>query len=196
MATDCNVVPVPKLWEDSVEAHREAVRDAAIDAVGALVAERGLAAVTMSRIAQDAGIGRATLYKYFSDLEAVLSAWHQRQVHGHLALLGQAAARPASPHERLRGVLVAYATGTRRQHGSDLAALLHSGEHVAQARDHLRQLLARLITEATATGEVRQDVRADELATFCLHALTAAGALSSEAAVQRLVDLTLRGLRP
>ena len=196
MATGCSLLHVPKLWQDSVDAHREAVRDAVIDAVGALVAEHGLPAVTMSRIAQVAGIGRATLYKYFSDLDSVLSAWHQRQVHGHLALLAQAAARPGSPHERLRGVLVAYATATRRQHGSDLAALLHQGEHVAQAQDHLRQLLAGLMTEATATGEVRQDVRPEELATFCLHALTAAGSLPSEAAVQRLVDLTLAGLRP
>jgi hypothetical protein len=36
----------------------------------------------------------------------------------------------------------------------------------------------------------------EELATFCLHALTAARALGSDAAVQRLVDVTLGGLRP
>ena len=34
------------------------------------------------------------------------------------------------------------------------------------------------------------------LATFCLHALTAAGALGSDAAVHRLVDVTLSGLSP
>lgn len=187
---------VPKLWQDSIDAHREAVRDAALDAVGALVDEHGLPAVTMSRIALDAGIGRATLYKYFPDLDAVLSAWHQRQVHGHLALLAEAASRSGTPFERLRAVLLTYAGATRRQHGNELAALLHQGEHVVRAQDHLRQLLAGLLAEAARAGEVRRDGVPAELATFCLHALTAAGALGSDAAVRRLVELTLAALRP
>ena len=37
-----------------------------------MVAAHGLASVTMSRIAEETGIGRATLYKYFSDVEAIL----------------------------------------------------------------------------------------------------------------------------
>ena len=34
----------------------------------------------------------------------------------------------------------------------------------------------------------------DQLATYCLHALTAAGNVSSKAAVRRLVKITLAGL--
>ena len=34
-----------------------------------------------------------------------------------------------------------------------------------------------------------------ELATYCLYALTAAGSLSSQAAVRRLISVTLSGLR-
>lgn len=34
--------------------------------------------MTMSRIAEEIGIGRATLYKYFPDVEAILLAWHER----------------------------------------------------------------------------------------------------------------------
>jgi AcrR family transcriptional regulator len=178
-----------------MEAHRGAVRDAAIDAAAALIAAHGLPAVTMSRIAQDAGIGRATLYKYFSDVEAVLEGWHQRQVHGHLALLAQASGQPGTSLERLRAVLVAYAGATRREHGGDLASLLHQGEHVVAAQQHLRAMVAGLVAEAAAAGEVRDDVDPAELATYCLHALTAAGALDSDAAVGRLVDVTTAGLR-
>ena len=76
---------MPKLWTDTVEEHRRAVRDAAMDATARLAAGRGLASVTMSRIAEEAGIGRATLYKYFPDVEAMLIAWHERQVGSHLA---------------------------------------------------------------------------------------------------------------
>ncbi len=35
-------------------------------------------------IAEEAGIGRATLYKYFSDAEVLLLAWHERQISAHL----------------------------------------------------------------------------------------------------------------
>ncbi len=38
----------------------------------------------MLQIAEEAGIGRATPYKYFSDAEAILLAWHERQISAHL----------------------------------------------------------------------------------------------------------------
>lgn len=172
------------------------MRDAALDAAAVLVNEHGLPAVTMSRIAQDAGIGRATLYKYFSDIDAVLEAWHERQVHGHLALLGKAASHAGTAVERLQAVLTAYAAVTKQHHGSELAALLHRGEHVVRAQQHLRGLVAGLIGEAADSGELRSDVAPLELATYCLHALTAASAMQSQAAARRLVGVTMAGLRP
>jgi hypothetical protein len=53
-----------------------------------------------------------------------------------------------------------------------------------------------LLTEAAETGDVRDDVAPEELASYCLHALTAARSLPSEAAVRRLVTVALAGLRP
>ncbi|HEX5859861.1 MAG TPA: hypothetical protein VFY91_17270 [Microbacterium sp.] len=53
-----------------------------------------------------------------------------------------------------------------------------------------------LIAEAADAGAVRRDVGADELARYCLHALAAAAGSSSSAAVQRLVGVTMAGLRP
>jgi hypothetical protein len=78
---------------------------------------------------------------------------------------------------------------------TELAALLHRGEHVAHAQRHLHRLVENLIAEAAEDGEVRDDVAPAELATYCLHALTAAGNLPSQAAVRRLVAVTLGGLR-
>src|SRR5215211_8608574 len=48
---------MPKLWNETIEAHRAAVRDAILETTWALVAERGLLSVTMSQIAEKAGIG-------------------------------------------------------------------------------------------------------------------------------------------
>jgi hypothetical protein len=52
------------------------------------------------------------------------------------------------------------------------------------------------LIEAAENGNLRDDVAPDELASYCLHALAAAGSLPSEAAVRRLVTVTLAGLRP
>ena len=187
---------VPKLWDETIEAHRRAVRDATLDATATLVAEHGLLEVTMSRIAEATGIGRATLYKYFPDVEAVLIAWHERQVSGHLEQLVEVRDRAGGAGERLEAVLEAYAMISHQHHGSELAALLHRGEHVARAQHHLSDLIRGLLTEAATTGDLRADVAPDELASYCLHALSAASGLPSKAAVRRLVAVTLSGLQP
>ncbi|MCM0675306.1 TetR/AcrR family transcriptional regulator, partial [Micromonospora phytophila] len=155
---------MPKLWNDTIEAHRRAVRDATLDATAALVAEHGPTSVTMSRIAERTGIGRATLYKYFSDVEAILIAWHERQVRRHVADLVAARDRAADPAARLRAVLAAYASTTRAPHGGDAVTRLHRGEHVAHARQHLHDLVRDLLVEAARAGDVRDDVPPDELA--------------------------------
>jgi AcrR family transcriptional regulator len=194
----CMLGGVPKLWTETVEAHRAAVRDAILDTTAALVTEHGPASVTMSQIAGQTGIGRATLYKYFPDVDAILIAWHQRHVAAHLDQLAALAGQPGTAGARLHAVLETYAfiAHHRGRHGADLTALVHRGEDVAQAQQQLIDLIRDLLTEVAATGELRDDVAPDELASYCLHALGAASALSSPAAVHRLVAVTLTGLRP
>jgi AcrR family transcriptional regulator len=85
------------------------VRDAVLEAIAALVAEHGLLSVTMARIAEESGIGRATLYKYFPDVEAILTVWHERQVAAHLEQLVAVRDRAADPARRLEAVLEACA---------------------------------------------------------------------------------------
>jgi AcrR family transcriptional regulator len=152
----------------------------------------------MSQIAEETGIGRATLYKYFPDIEAILLAWHERQITGHLAYLAEVRDQAGAAGERLEAVLEAYALISHESHGhheTELAAFLHRDEHVARAQQQLRHMIRDLLTEAAKTGDLRDDVAPDELATYCLHALTAASSLPSKAAVRRLVTVTLAGLR-
>ena len=188
---------MPKLWNETIEAHRREVRDAILGATWALVTEHGLASVTMSQIAEQAGIGRATLYKYYPDVEAILVAWHQRHVAGHLDHLTDLRAAAGDPGERLEAVLEAYALicHHRAHHGPGLVTLLHRGEHVARAEQQLVDLVGELLAEAVESGELRDDVDPAELATYCVHALSAAGSLPSTASVRRLVAVTLAGLR-
>ena len=67
-----------------------------------------------------------------------------------------------------------------QHHGTDLAALLHRGEHVVRARKRLRDLIRDLLAEGAATGTLRDDVAPGELARYCLHALEAASSLQSQ----------------
>jgi hypothetical protein len=64
--------------------------------------------------------------------------------------------------------------------------------HVHKHQHLIRDPLA----EGSNSGDLRDDVAPDELAGYCLHALTAAGNLPSKGAVHRLVTVTLTGLRP
>ncbi|MFG6201772.1 TetR/AcrR family transcriptional regulator [Nonomuraea sp. JJY05] len=190
---------MPRLWNETIEAHRRTVHDAILDATVELVGERGLLAVTMSQIAEKTGIGRATLYKYFPDVETILVAWHGRQIAGHLEHLARAGEREGDAGQRLEAMLETYAFIHQQMaghgFGPDLVALLHRSHDVGHARHQLHAALRDALADAVRTGVVRDDVAADELATFCLHALQAAADLPSKAAVQRLVALTLAGLR-
>jgi AcrR family transcriptional regulator len=153
----------------------------------------------MSQIAEETGIGRATLYKYFPDVDAILLAWHERQITQHLHYLAEVRQQARGARERLEAVLAAYALISHESHGqgdSQLASFLHRDEHVARAEDQLRNLIRALLSDAVEHGELRDDVPPAELASYCLHALTAARSLPSKAAVHRLVAVTLAGLRP
>ena len=190
---------MPKLWTETIDAHRRTVREAILDTTWALVVERGLLSVTMSQIAETTGIGRATLYKYFPDVEAILSACHQRHVADHLGRLAELANEPRDADERLAAVLEAYALISHHRGRSgteELGALLHRGEHVDRAEQQIVDLIRDLLVEVAVAGRLREDVAADELANFCLHALAAASSLPSEPAVRRLVTVTMAGLRP
>ena len=190
---------MPKPWNETIQDRRVEVCDAILDTTWALVAQHGLLSVTMSQIAAAVGISRPTLYKYFPDIEAILLAYHERHVAGHLARLADVRDRPGSPLERLDTVLHAYALicfHRERSGGAELGALLHRGDHLARVEQQLIDLFQELLTEVVATGELRDDAAPAELANYCLHALAAAGNLPSEEAVKRLVTITIAGLRP
>nr|WP_220139535.1 TetR/AcrR family transcriptional regulator [Nocardia sp. GTS18] len=183
------------MWNDTITAHRQAVRDALLDTTASLVAENGLASVTMTQIAEQAGIGRATLYKYFPDVESIMRAWHERRVGGHLQQLAEIVERGGGVEQRLEKVLSTYAMIDHEHHAGELVAVLHHGGHAGHAQAHLHQLVRELLVEGVDAGVVRGDVPADELARYCLSALSAASSLRSKAAVRRLITVTMSGLR-
>lgn len=184
---------MPKLWNDSIESHRSAVIGAIMDKTAELAATEGPTNLTMARIAQETGIGRATLYKYFGDIESILVAWHQRQIGAHMARLHQLRHEQQSPLQAIEAVLLTYGEMTHKQHSHALRGLLHAMPHVRHSHEHLRAFVARLIDEAAAAGEIETDLPAAELAAFALAAVEADFA-SSTSGLKRLVGMIVRGL--
>ena len=188
---------MPQLWAETVQAHRTEVRQAILNAVGELMLRRGLFGVTMSDVAAAAGIGRATLYKYFSDVEQVVIAWHDRQVAAHLAELAAIHEQGGDSVQRLRAVSLAYGRicQQRQQHGdADLRAALHRDRPADDRPDQVLAIFADLIAEAAAAGAVRGDVPSGELAAYCINALEAASTARTRAALDRLVEVVWAGL--
>jgi len=188
---------MPRLWSETIESHRAEVRDAILEAAAALATENGPTKVTMTEVAERTGIGRATLYKYFEDIEAILVAWHEKQIAGHFALLHAAAKneRAGDARERLEAVLEAYAFLAFEHHGKELVALLARGDHTAKANEQFLKMLQGLLEDGVKRRVFRDDVPPAELALYCFHALAGAAALRSRPAVRRLVAVTMSGLR-
>jgi len=190
---------LPKLWTETIETHRREVRDAILDTTAGLVAERGLLGVTMSQIAEETGIGRATLYKYFPDVEAILLAWHDRQIADHLEYLAEVRDQAVDASERLEAVLEAYgllSRHSRGHHDAGFAELLHRDERIGRAHRQVHGMIRDLVAAAAKAGYVRDDVSPDELAGYCISALAGPGMQRSKAAVRRLVSVVMDGLRP
>jgi AcrR family transcriptional regulator len=194
------MAPVPKLWEASVDAHRDAVRETVLDAAWQLAAERGIRGVTMSQVAAEAGVGRATLYRYYPDVEAILTAAHERHVEHHLAhlttLAASAGAATGDALARLEAVLGAFATicFERGRGGEVLGALVHTAAATRGAEDRVVALVTDMVAEAAQAGAVDAQTPPVELARFAVHALMAASAAADEAGVERVVRSCLRGL--
>lgn len=178
--------------------HRHQVSEAILTATARIIADEGLLSISMSRIACEAGISRATLYNYFSNVAEIVTAWHERDVGVHAKQLHQVSERPGTPGQRLRNVLTASAEITSQCDEGAVAVALHMrgprGAHVKYAAHRLRDVFRPLVVAAQQVGELRDDISPDELTTFCLHALSGATQLSSRAAARRLANVTMDGM--
>ena len=152
-------------WKDARKAHRLGARERIIGAALELVAERGMAAVTMSKLAERAGVSRPTLYAHFPDLEHAVEAWLADEVAGVQAVLAERLAAHEDPLERLGAyvrVQCEYFAGAEHafsaarldplQRGSGMAAVIQ--EHVQKFEAEVQGML----NQAVALGLVRADL--------------------------------------
>jgi len=65
---------MPRIQADSVAEHKQLIRKRLLDAATDLFAEVGYDETTFSDLAAEAGVGRTTIYDYFSDKEDLLAS--------------------------------------------------------------------------------------------------------------------------
>lgn len=185
---------MPKLWHDTIEAHRSAVADAIMDRTASIAASEGVHALTMARIAEQTGIGRATLYRHFKDVDEILASWHQRQISAHLVDLESIPARHGSPLRALEAVLTAYAFHSAHDHHGSLGQMLYTQPHVHEARRRLQGFIAAMVDAAAKAEQIDTKATPDEAAQYVIAAMQALPPSPSPSAVERLVAMVLKGI--
>lgn len=185
---------MPRIWAGTIDTHRRQVTDAILDATAELITEHGPMSVAMAAIAERAGIGRATLYKYFPDLESILVAWHARDFAGHLhqleALTERESVTLADVSEFVRKQRHHHSHGSADElmgtFAHSVAGFAHQMEDVVH-KDVL-SALTKVLTRLRKSGEVRGDIKPSVLAQWLLHAVHAAAEVDDRAIAQLVTD--------
>lgn len=167
-------------------------RERIIDATLRLVAEQGLAGVTMVAVANTAGVARATLYNHYPDVPSILAdvatAHNQHAIDG----LTQALTVTSTPTKAIEQLVRHIAAIS--SHGHTLAT---HHDFPPELRDQLsafdtelEQRIRSILTDGIANGDFRPELDPDFTALLLRHALTGVSELvaATPERAARIVD--------
>ncbi len=151
---------------------------------------------SMRAIAREAGVGIATLYRHFPTRESLVDAVYRGQVAGLTSgareLLDQLP--PAAAMRRwmdLFGDWVATKNGML----DTMLAMIESGEIAhADTRTELLAAVTAILEAGRASGDLRSDVTAEDIAASLIGIVTVAPRPEHRAQADRLLDLLMDGL--
>lgn len=141
---------MPRIRADSIAEHKELTRSQILAAAQELIAEVGSAEISLGEIASAVGIGRTTLYEYFTDRDDVIASLVEEELPGVVAALLEDVPEDLSPPEHLAEV----AERTVRFVATDpvLGLILHRevGRLSAESQERIRDAHADLVSEVAA----------------------------------------------
>jgi AcrR family transcriptional regulator len=153
---------------------------------------------SMRAIATEAGVGIATLYRHFPTRESLVEAIYQDQVTrlvtGAHELLTQ-----LPPAAALRKWMDLFGDWIATKNGmlDTLLAMIESGEIThAQTQAELLAAIDAILDAGRATGELRSDVTAEDIAASLIGIFTVARPPEHDARASRLLNILMDGLRP
>lgn len=152
---------MPKIIGESLASHRELTRARLFEALGSLMGEQSFESITMSQIAERAGVGRTAVYNHFADKEVLLLAY-MREVTGKFArVLTQRLEAEPDPLMRLRIYIRSHLQMIGRYHvkaGTGLRRHM-SGQGASHLHDHagvVGEVLIGILDEAMERGLIAQ----------------------------------------
>ncbi len=152
---------MPKIIGESLASHRELTRARLFEALGSLMGEQSFESITMSQIAERAGVGRTAVYNHFADKEVLLLAY-MREVTGEFArVLTQRLEAEPDPLMRLRIYIRSHLQMIGRYHvkaGMGLRRHM-SGQGASHLHDHagvVGEVLIGILDEAMERGLIAQ----------------------------------------
>uniref|UniRef100_A0AAU2JJB8 TetR/AcrR family transcriptional regulator n=1 Tax=Streptomyces sp. NBC_00049 TaxID=2903617 RepID=A0AAU2JJB8_9ACTN len=170
-------------------------REKILTAAARVFTTQGLDA-QMERIAKEAGVGSATLYRNFPTREALVEAVYRNEV-AQLCDAAPALLAQEDPVEALRAwtrLFLDYVTAKYGMIDALRAIAATGGNPYGHSREMIRAAIASLMDACVAAGAIRTDIGPGDIgAALEGIALTSAGAEHRQQA-ERLLDLTLDGL--
>ena len=151
-------------WAELTEAYRTGQRESIAHTAMALLIEGGGAGLSMSALAQAAGISRPTLYRYYPDMESVLvgiaGLFSQHDESFAAEIMAE-----ADPRQQLRAFIDAVTDPAAHGHLSAIeleAALPPEGRKLLHAHeDRARGLLADILRRGIQAGVFSSDLNPD-----------------------------------
>jgi AcrR family transcriptional regulator len=194
-------------WTAVRSEHRLRQQEHIAETAMELIVERGLAGVSMSLLAERAGVSRATLYHHFPDLEHVMLAWLGLQVSRFAQTLTARVALIPYPLDRL-GAIVSALTGyfAGQEHRLGIEHMGGEGLSREAARVVASQVspITDLIAQAMVDGQRQGLIRADadpaihaELLLGLMGAFRphlASGRYTAETAASVITTMVVRGI--
>ena len=171
--------------------------DRIINATISLISSRSLGAITMSQVAEHAGVARQTLYNHYSDIDSIVAAAIDRHNNESVALLTSALSVAQTPTEKFEQMARHFAmVGAHAGQALELGS--GTSSEVRQALDKYKHAIEEIINdtieEGQQTGDFRPDLAPDTDAVLIRSILDGIHELAA-ATPERASDIAASGAR-
>ena len=199
----CYTHHMPRISEATIAKHRRRTETALLDAWGELLDERGYGDVTLTLVAERAGVVRNTVYGYFPDKEHLLLAYLRREVGRFMedatAEVDAAVGARARLHTLIERQATYFATNPGAGHEMTGLVRLERYPDFIACFAPMRDLIERIIREGIHEGVFRpvDTTSAARMALALLGAYRvplARGAISPRDATESVIDFLLHGI--
>lgn len=186
---------MPKIIGGSLEEHRQQTRARIFAAVGDLMEREDFDAITFSRIAAEAGVGRTALYNHFPDKDTLLVEFAMHETSSYLDRLREGIAGASDSTEAIE-LYVRTQVSLRGAFHMPARPGTLAPETAARMREHvvvIEGVLRTILEQGIASGEFARDLDLDGTVRI-VNSLLIGRSTSADHETDALVAFVVRGL--